>query len=107
VDEYLRSRGSRSLEHVFTLLGLILPSEPLQIAFRGLHTNDAVLRGTALEYLESTLPPAIRLRLWPFLEDEGRGRARRDPQRVLDDLLKSNQSILFNIEELRKKGGLQ
>ena len=32
------------------------------------------LRGTALEYLESVLPPAIRDPLWPFLEDSPSGR---------------------------------
>src|SRR5690606_10847573 len=44
VDEFLKTRTSRSLEHVFTLLSLVLPSEPLRIAFHGLHTDDANLR---------------------------------------------------------------
>ena len=39
------------------------PTTPLQIAYRGLHTTDPVLRGTALEYLEGVLPPDIRDRL--------------------------------------------
>ncbi len=43
---------SQSLAHVFTLLSLVLPREPLQIAFRSLHADDRQLRGTALEYLE-------------------------------------------------------
>lgn len=60
--------ASRALEHVFTLLGLVLPSEPLRVAYRGLHSADQGLRGTALEYLESVLPPEIRDRLWPLLE---------------------------------------
>lgn len=60
---------------MFTLLALVLPTEPMRIAFRGLHTNDQTLRGTALEYLEGVLPPAIREPLWPFLED------RRTPDR--------------------------
>src|SRR5262249_32088024 len=38
VDEFLRQRASRSLEHVFTVLSLVLPAQPLTIAFRGLHT---------------------------------------------------------------------
>jgi hypothetical protein len=53
---------------VFTLLSLVLPSDPVQVAFRGLHTDDENLRGTALEYLDGVLPPAIRTRLWPSLE---------------------------------------
>ena len=49
VDDYLRDRANRSLQHVFTLLSLTLPKEPLIVAFRGLHTSDEALRGTALE----------------------------------------------------------
>ena len=57
----------QSLSHVFSLLSLVLPREPLQIAFRSLHSNDRRLRGTALEYLEEVLPPGIRAGLWPFV----------------------------------------
>ena len=66
---FVKDSASRSLAHVFTLLALVLPAEPLQIAFRGLHTDDQHLRGTALEYLEGVLPPPIRASLWPYLED--------------------------------------
>ena len=34
VDEFVRDRAGQSLAHVFTLLSLVLPREPLQIAFR-------------------------------------------------------------------------
>ena len=64
VMEYLEGQ---SLAHVFTLLSLVLPRDPLQIAFRSLHSEDKQLRGTALEYLEGVLPAPIRERLWPFL----------------------------------------
>jgi hypothetical protein len=67
------AQASQSLAHVFTLLGLVLPSEPLRVAFRGLHSDDRRLRGTALEYLDSVLPRDIRDCLWRFLENEGRG----------------------------------
>ena len=49
-------RAGQSLAHVFTLLSLVLPSQPLQIAFRSLHSQNSRLRGTALEYLEGVLP---------------------------------------------------
>src|SRR6185295_8053079 len=68
VDEFVQPRVGQSLAHVFTLLALVLPKDPLRIAFRGLQTDDAKLRGTALEYLEGILPPVIRAALWPFLE---------------------------------------
>jgi HEAT repeat protein len=67
IDLFLRERSAKSLAHVFALLSLIIPREPLQIAFRSMHVEDHHLRGTALEYLEGVLPPAIRQRLWPFV----------------------------------------
>lgn len=107
VDEFLKDRAGQSLAHVFTLLSLVLPTTPLQIAFRGLHTNDRALRGTALEYLEGVLPPDIRDRLWPFLggvpEPTHQPRPRQD---ILDELLRSNESIQLNLEELRRRGHL-
>ena len=36
LDEFVRTRAGESLAHVFTLLSLVLPREPLQIAFRSL-----------------------------------------------------------------------
>jgi hypothetical protein len=84
----------------------VLPTAPLQIAYRGVHTDDPVLRGTALEYLEGVLPPDIRDRLWPFLGDRPRGpRDGRARDEILADLLRSNESIMLNIEELRRRTG--
>lgn len=104
MDKMLRDRANRSLEHVFTVLSLFLPRKPLQVAFKGLHTDDRYLRGTALEYLESALPEEIRRALWPFLEDtRGQGHERRSANEVLSDLLESNASIVVNLEALRKK----
>ncbi len=50
VSDFVRDRAGASLAHVFRLLSLVLPREPLQIAFRSLHSEDRRLRGTALEY---------------------------------------------------------
>jgi ATP:ADP antiporter, AAA family len=104
VDDVVRRRADRSLEHVFTVLSLILPPEPLRIAYRGLHTDDAELRGTALEYLESVLPEQLKESLWPFLEGGGREEQRRDRSRkeVLEALLRSNQSIRLSLEKLHR-----
>lgn len=95
LESLVGSRASRALEHVFTLLGLVLPSEPLRIAYRGLHSTDQGMRGTALEYLESVLPPETRERLWPLLEGGPASvGARRPREEILADLLRSNESIL-------------
>jgi HEAT repeat protein len=59
--------AGQNLGHIFTLLSLVLPREPLQIAFRSLQSDDRQLRGTALEYLEQILPVEIRVSLWPSL----------------------------------------
>lgn len=100
--EALRSRANRSLEHVFTLLSLALPRTPLRLAYRGLLTEDAHLRGTALEYLEATLPSDIRKQLWPYLEDSRPHRAEaRSADDVLRELLASDHSIAIQLRELK------
>jgi hypothetical protein len=106
VDALLRDRSSRSLEHVFTLLSLVLPMEPLRIAYRGLHSPDETLRGTALEYLESVLPPAVRDSLWTFLEDRrSRDQAPLPSTEALEALMRSSDSIRISLAELRRLHG--
>ena len=102
LDEFVRTRAGESLAHVFTLLSLVLPREPLQIAFRSLHTDNEQLQGTALEYLDSVLPGAIRQRLWPFIERRPMRRPARPRDEVMAELLRSNHSIMLNLEELRR-----
>ena len=57
------------LAHVFRMLGLVLPAEPLRVALHAVQTDDASLRGVALEYLEGILPPDVRAQLWPLLDE--------------------------------------
>lgn len=84
----------RHLDHVFTLLGLILDREPLEMALRALRSGDEGLRGTALEYLENVLPAAVREELWPQLGFEPRLKVSgRSPEEVRDDLLRSTASL--------------
>ncbi len=100
LNEYLADRTGRGLEHVFTLLALVLPSAPLRIAFRGIHTDDQNLRGTALEYLESVLPERVREPLWPFIDQDHRRPSTdglKDRDEVLAALLKSNSAIEASI----------
>jgi hypothetical protein len=58
----------RAVDHVFTLLGLTVDDEALDLARISLSSRDEKLRGTALEYLEHVLPEPIRSRLWPYLK---------------------------------------
>ncbi len=73
LDRVKAGPSSRGLEHVFTLLALALPTGPVRIARQALGTQDRVLRGTALEYLESVLPASLRALLWPHLESSEAG----------------------------------
>jgi len=103
LDQFVRTRAGESLAHVFRLLSLVLPREPLQIAFRSLHTDNVQLQGTALEYLESVLPAAIGQRLWPFIDQPTAKRLARPREEVMAELLRSHHSIMLNLEELRQQ----
>jgi AAA family ATP:ADP antiporter len=103
-DELVGDRANHGLAHVFTLLSLILPKEPLQLSFQALHTDDEMLRGTALEYLESILPAPIRDRLWPFLEDKRSAvPSQRSREVILTELLLSHESIRVRLQQLRAR----
>ena len=62
---------ARNMEHIFSLLAIILPREPLQAAFRGIQSADPELRALTLEYFEGVLPPPVLARLWalPYFND--------------------------------------
>ena len=99
----MRDRAGTSLAHVFTLLALVLPREPLQIAFRSLQTDDQQLQGTALEYLDGILPARIRERLWSYLEQRPTVRSARPREEVIAELLRSHRSIIINLESLHQR----
>jgi ATP:ADP antiporter, AAA family len=104
--EVLQERVSRSLEHLFTLLSLILPRETLRLAFHALHTGDTYLRNTALEYLETILPDRVWERLSQILEPgqvSGADRARGSAE-ALQELLASRESISLALAEARRRG---
>ena len=93
-DNELLGHADRNLEHLFTLLSLILPADVVRIAFRALHTGDARLEATALEYLESATPPDTRQLLLPLLEAGAAARSRpSDCSLARDKLLASNVRV--------------
>lgn len=84
---------SRAVQHVATLLALALPAEPIHTAFHGLWSDDASLRGVALEYLDNVLPDDIRELMWILLAIEAPPPgARRPIEDVLTDLLEGTGS---------------
>jgi hypothetical protein len=103
----LRDRASRSLEHLFTLLSLILPRQTLRLAFHALHTDDPQLRGTALEYLETVLPESIRERLWSLVASgDIQPRPRVTPDQAARELLASRETIGLALAEARRRTAL-
>jgi AAA family ATP:ADP antiporter len=93
-DDELQGNADRNLEHLFTLLSLLLPVDAVRIAFRALHTEDRQLKGTAFEYLESATPPTTRGPLLRLLEADAANRARPTaPNGALVRLLESKARI--------------
>jgi hypothetical protein len=91
IDRLLRDRFDRSFEHVFSVLALVLDRESIRLAFKALHQEDARLRGTALEYLETVLPDEIRDAVWPYLGEARPMRPARPASEILADLVKARE----------------
>ena len=92
-------RGPLSAEgsdHVFALLSLCTPRGSVELVRQGLKTEDRKLRGTALEYLESLLPEAVRAPLVEALSQrpEPRAGAVRSETQLLDELKRSIRADL-------------
>jgi ATP:ADP antiporter, AAA family len=94
--ETLWSSTDIRLEHVFRLLSLFLPREPLHVAFQALHTENAYLRGTALEYLDSVLPSGVREHIWQFLEGPA---VRSSPPKPADVVLRNLMTSRSEIQQ--------
>jgi AAA family ATP:ADP antiporter len=58
--ELLDTEPKQRFSQMSNLLGLVLPPQSVHLAFRALQTDDAKLRATAIEYLDSVLPQALR-----------------------------------------------
>jgi ATP:ADP antiporter, AAA family len=97
LDDVLKGRADKSLEHIFSLLALELPKEPLRVAFRAFHSDDKMLRGLALEYLESNLSGKIVSELAKLAEAAPTATTPRARQEVLNELMASQQSVLLTL----------
>ncbi|MBA3503201.1 MAG: hypothetical protein M4D80_13965 [Myxococcota bacterium] len=90
VDDVLaRDRTDRTLEHVFTVLGLHLEREPMRMAYRALRHPDVRHRGTALEYLQTIMPKDLRDAVWPLVGALAPLPAARSAREILADLLQA------------------
>jgi len=107
-DNGLLDRADRNLEHLFTLLSLVLFEDAVRVAFRALHTNDAQLKGTALEYLESATPADTRQLLLPLLEADAEIRSHAGGGRAaLENLLATTGRVdrSLNLAALELQAG--
>jgi hypothetical protein len=90
-------------EHVFNLLALSLEREPVHIAARAFETDDPYLRGTALEYLETVLSPALFAALQPRLAGAGAPAPRHRPTaEARADLLRAGATMQMSREDVRR-----
>lgn len=101
-DDVLRERASQKLTHICTLLGLILPPQSVKLAFRALHTDDAKLRGVALEYLDSVLPKSLSRQLTAHLEGPPPEISRSDlhSEQALANLVESTPTIMARLKDM-------
>ena len=78
------------LHHVFNLMSIMYKSEVFELCFQALQTSDPDLIGTALEYLENLLPPALRSALWPHMANGRQSiRSNRPVQDIANELIQA------------------
>jgi hypothetical protein len=102
IDALLEAREDRNLQHVFTLLSLALDRDAIVLSLRALSSQDANLRGTALEYLHNVLPERVREPLWPRLTERSERPRVRSTESSPEDLLQSMQSLMLDRDQLGK-----
>lgn len=91
-------------EHVFNLLALALEREPVRIAAQAFGTDDAYMRGTALEYLETVLAARLFSALQPLLAASAPPPARRRPAaEVRADLIRAGMTMTVSLDEIRRR----
>ncbi len=81
----------RGVEHVFTLLALILDPDAVYLAMQATLSKDVNLRGTALEYLENVLPADLYENLLTHLGSRYEGRS---GQRSLGDIVRELKTLV-------------
>jgi anti-anti-sigma factor len=104
-------RRVKSLEYIFRLLALVHDREVVNSCYQALLSENRTLYGTALEYLDNTLPQNIRDNIWPFIKGTVEvSKEPRDHQELVDKLLQLTRNLVlgqedgveFDIAELEK-----
>ena len=100
IDALLESRKDRNLQHVFTLLSLVLDGDAIVLSLRALSSHNENLRGTSLEYLHNVLPDRVRDSLWPRLTEQHR--TPKPSKSSPEELLQTMQSLMLDRDRLRE-----
>jgi ATP:ADP antiporter, AAA family len=97
-DISLRARAPRDVEHVMTLLALVIEREPVRLAYHALHADEPAIRGTALEYLENVLPERVKSGVLALLarsiEAPRQRPERRDAHALRAELERSRELVM-------------
>jgi AAA family ATP:ADP antiporter len=67
----LNERMEQALNRIFRRLALLYPPQNILAAYHGATSDNARLRGNAIEYLENALAPDHRARVLPLVDDSG------------------------------------
>jgi ATP:ADP antiporter, AAA family len=98
MDKAIKDRAARSVAHIFTLLGLVLPRGPLLQAFRALQTEGGKQSGVALEYLDSVLPRSLREELKAYFDGSRGPSDTALTEGEAAKLIDSNPSVMHRLE---------
>jgi hypothetical protein len=93
----LRERVHQGIEQVMTLLALLLEREPVRLAYHALYSEDAAIRGTALEYLDNVLPDRIRPGVLALVQGPSqveRVGERRNRAALVDELQRARERLI-------------
>jgi hypothetical protein len=86
--------NQRRIQLLFLLFGAVYEPETLELCQGALESDDRVLQGTALEYLENLLPPHIWSLLQPALAPtRARPTGKRSLQQAARDLLSAASAL--------------
>jgi hypothetical protein len=69
IARMLRDKESNAIERVFRMLGLLAPGQRVQTIFRGLALDDADVRASSRELLESFVRPRFRQAVLGLVDD--------------------------------------
>jgi AAA family ATP:ADP antiporter len=69
-NDALQKAMAHELERIFRLMKLLSPKLDLKEAYAGARSSDAVMHANALEFLDNTLSPEMRVLIVPLLDSE-------------------------------------